>query len=133
MARERDDDYVERETFDEFKDSVGLRFADQSKRVDGVQASGHELRNRITPLFALEGRVNEMIDDLKNFPRRDDLVHLSQTLTAKIDSIEKAREERQETIRCEREKADKRLLRWIAILGIALSALTLVLKVSKIG
>ena len=109
------------------------RFGDQSKRMDGIHASLHDLRNKVTPLLAMEGQVGDLVDDLKNVPRKEDLANLTRHLDSKLDTLTQILQAERETVKLEREASDKRILKWIAILGFALTFITFALKFVKIG
>ena len=133
MGSKPDEDSLSVAAFQQFERSMAREFEAHSKRMDGIHASLHDLRNTVTPLLALEGQVGDLVDDLKNVPRKEDLANLTQHIDFKLDTLARVRNEERETVKQEREVSDRRILRWLAIFGFVITALTFALKFVKIG
>lgn len=92
------EEYLLKAVFDEHKESLYRRLDEYNAEIGKVRAAIHGVAEKVAPLTMLPSRVEEIVDDLKNVPRREeiqkDLEHVTITLTTKFDLAEKARLER---------------------------------------
>lgn len=128
-------DTHEKRDDDRFKATEALskeRHDQLAGSLQAVRDHFHTLNGKLTTIFALPDRVDEIVDELEKVPRKQDLVHLTQTFTTRFDSFEKARVE-------EKAREDKAAVafRWrlgIAItLGFPLVMLALNIAAKKMG
>lgn len=91
-------------------------------RLEAVGKNVHDLRNSLTEIFALPGRVTELVDELRNVPRKEDLAHLSQNFTTQISGLK-------QSLADEKAASDKRLSRLLMAIGLILTAVTILMKV----
>lgn len=102
--------FVPREEFRQYRDSIDRRFQDYEKRIDRTHQSLHDLRNDLIPIFALPDRMDELVSDLKNVPRKEDLDYITKSVNTGFENLSS-----------QRLASERRLTRNIAIISLIAS------------
>ena len=123
------EEFIRRDVFEEYKVSINARFDNYEKRMDRIHTSLHNLRNDLVPIFALPRRVEDLVDDIKNMPRKEDLDYQTHILTTRIEESEKARIEREN-----QKWRTIQLMFWIlGGIGTVLGIISLIVTLSRLG
>ena len=112
--------YLTRYEFGQFTKSVENQLAAGDKRMEALHESIHTLRNVVAPVPFLQDKLEDLVSDLKNVPRREDLANLSGIITSKFNDFEKQRAK-------DEAAASQRINRVLVVLGLLMPVLVFIL------
>jgi hypothetical protein len=80
-------------------------------RIENIGRNVHDLRDDLTPIFALPERVEGIMADLEKVPRKEDLENMTETFTTKLTILADA-------IKDKESKSERRTANLLKMLGI---------------
>lgn len=105
-------EFVPREEFKAYKEIVSSKLGDHSAEIGKLREKVHEIANIVAGVQYLKLQVGELVDDLKNVPRKEDLNYVTAAMTESFKNLEK-----------ERFASERRLTRNIAIISLIASVI----------